>query len=114
MEYFALFYDVGADFLARRTAYRAEHLSLARQAHARGELVLAGAFADPADRALLVFRCADASPVEDFARQDPYVVNGLVTRWQVRRWNVVVGNAPEPACAGRDAVAKEGTAGGRP
>lgn len=110
MEYFALFYDVGADFLARRATHRAEHLSLARQAHARSELVLAGAFADPADRALLVFRCADASLVEDFARKDPYVVNGLVTRWQVRRWSVVVGNAPL-----EDSSAKEKpAAGGRP
>lgn len=107
MEYFALFYDVGGDFPARRAAYRTEHLSLARQAHARGELVLAGAFADPADRALLVFRCADASAVEDFARKDPYVVNGLVTRWEVRRWSVVVGNAPS-----EDASGKEGTAAG--
>jgi uncharacterized protein YciI len=29
---------------------------------------------------------------ESFAASDPYVVNGLVTRWTVRPWTVVVGN----------------------
>ena len=28
---------------------------------------------------------------ERFARNDPYVVNGLVAKWRVRSWNVVVG-----------------------
>jgi len=92
MTYFALFYEVIEDFVARRTAFREEHLRLAREGHARGEVVLAGALADPADRALIVFRSNDKSVAEDFARKDPYVVNGLVKRWEVRPWNVVVGN----------------------
>jgi len=92
MNYFALMYDVVDDFLARRTAHREEHLGLVREAHERGELLLAGALGDPADGALLVFRAPEGSVAEDFARNDPYVTNGLVTRWQVRPWAVVVGN----------------------
>jgi uncharacterized protein YciI len=91
MTFFALFYDVVDDFLSRRTAFRQEHLRLAREAHRRGELVLGGALTEPADRALLVFRAADRSVAEQFARNDPYVTNGLVTRWEVRPWAVVVG-----------------------
>jgi hypothetical protein len=91
MKYFVLLYDVVGDYITRRAQYRDEHLRLAREAHARGELVMAGALTDPADRALLVFRAPDASIAEDFARKDPYVVNGLVTRWEVRAWNVVIG-----------------------
>jgi uncharacterized protein YciI len=91
MAYFVLFYEVVEDFVARRTAFREEHLRLAREGHGRGEVVLAGALADPPDRALIVFRSNDKSVAEDFARQDPYVVNGLVRRWEVRPWNVVVG-----------------------
>ncbi len=87
--HFALFYDVVVDYVARRSAFRADHLALVREAHRRGELVLAGAFADPVDGALLVFRAPDRSVVEAFARSDPYVVNGLVTRWHVREWSVV-------------------------
>jgi uncharacterized protein len=104
MEYYALFYDVVDDFVARRAPYRDEHLRLAREAHQRGDLVLAGALSDPADRALLIFRAADKTVAEDFARGDPYVANGLVTRWEVRSWAVVIGNEPaaaSPAGGGR-------------
>lgn len=92
MPYFALFYDVVEDFPARRARFREEHLRLAREAHSRGEILLAGALAEPADRALIVFHTENKSTAEAFARNDPYVVNGLVKRWEVRPWNVVIGN----------------------
>jgi uncharacterized protein YciI len=93
MGYYALFYrEVVPDFIARRGIYREEHLGLARAAHARGELVLAGALAEPPDGALLVFRSENQAPVEDFVSKDPYVLNGLVKRWEIRPWTVVVGN----------------------
>lgn len=92
MPYYALFYQAVDDFIARRAAFRDEHLRLAREAHARGELVLAGALGDPADAALLVFQGETPSAAESFARQDPYVRNGLVKSWKVRSWTVVVGN----------------------
>ena len=91
--YFALIYDTVDDYLERRASFRAEHLALARAASERGELVLAGAFADPADQALLVFEGADRSVAERFAAADPYVQNGLVKSWRVRAWTVVIGRA---------------------
>jgi uncharacterized protein YciI len=91
--YVALIYEVVDDYLERRGAFRAEHLALARAATERGELVLAGAYADPPDGALLVFEGPDRSVAERFAAADPYVQNGLVTRWRVREWTVVVGRA---------------------
>jgi uncharacterized protein YciI len=91
MNYFALFYDVVDDFISRRAAFREEHLRLVREAHRRGELILGGALTDPADKALLVFRTQDRAAVEAFARSDPYVLNGLVIKWEVRSWAVVVG-----------------------
>jgi len=91
--YYALFYDeVVEDFVSQRVPFREEHLGLAREAHARGELLLAGALADPADAALLVFRAESAAAAENFAKQDPYVRKGLVKKWRVRKWTVVVGN----------------------
>ena len=89
--YLALTYDLVDDYLERRGEYREEHLALARAARGRGELALAGAFTDPADAALLVWLTEDRSVVERFAARDPYVVNGLVSAWRVREWNVVVG-----------------------
>ena len=85
-------YALADDYLERRAALRDDHLRLAREAHERGELLLAGALPDPYDRALLVWT-APQEVVERFARADPYVVQGLVTAWTVREWNVVVGAA---------------------
>ena len=93
MTHFALTYDVVDGFIDKRTRYRAAHLAMVREAHARGELLLAGALGDPPDGALLVFRAERAEAVESFAKADPYVTNGLVTRWRVRPWTVVVGFA---------------------
>ena len=84
-------YDVVDGFVDKRIPYRPAHLELVRDAHARGELLLAGALGDPPDGALLVFRADNAGAVERFANADPYVTSGLVTRWSVRPWNVVVG-----------------------
>lgn len=92
MNYYVLIYDVVDEYMTRRGEYRAEHLRLAREANERGELILAGAFSDPADQALLVFRSKDGTIAEEFARNDPYVINGLVKQWRVRPWNVVVKN----------------------
>ena len=90
--YFLLLYDVVDDYIARRAEFRDAHLRLAQASVERCELVLGGAFDLPADGAALVFRAADVSVVEDFVGNDPYVINGLVTRWRVRQWNVVVGS----------------------
>ena len=88
--YLVLEYTLVDDYLDRRAALREEHLDLARAAHERGELVLAGALPDPYDRALLVWN-APRDVVERFAADDPYVRHGLVTGWTVREWAVVVG-----------------------
>jgi len=88
--HYILFYDVADDYLVRRAPLRDQHLGLIRQAHERGELVMAGALADPADGAVLVFR--DQAPAEGFAKADPYVTHGLVTAWRVRKWNTVIGD----------------------
>lgn len=89
--YLALQYDLVDDYLDRRSEFRDEHLGLARAAHERGELALAGAFVEPADHALLVWSTEDRAVVEAFAEADPYVRNGLVRSWTIREWNVVIG-----------------------
>lgn len=94
--YWLLLYDLVDDYLERRGPLRPEHLALATEAHERGELVLAGALADPPDAAVLVFTGEDGSAAEAFVQHDPYVREGLVTRWRVRPWNVVIGGPPRP------------------
>lgn len=98
--HYLLFYDVVDDYVTRREALRAAHIGHARAAVARGELVLGGAFADPPDGAVLLFRGPSPAVAHRFAEHDPYVTNGLVKTWRVREWTTVVGpdaEVPLPA-----------------
>jgi uncharacterized protein YciI len=88
--HFLLFYTY---VLERRAQFRGPHLKHAWSAQQRGELVLAGALADPVDGGVLWFSAPDKAVVERFATEDPYVKSGLVTKWTVREWTTVVGDA---------------------
>ena len=92
MKHFLLFYTTADDYLERRGNYRSDHLRLAWEYQERGELVLAGALADPPDGAVLLFRGETPAAAEEFAGRDPYVANGLITRWHVREWTTVIGD----------------------
>ena len=89
--HYLLFYEAGTDYAERRKPFRDAHLAHARAAAARGELILGGAFANPVDGALILFRGDSPAAAEQFAKDDPYVVNGVVRRWYVREWTTVVG-----------------------
>jgi uncharacterized protein len=91
--HYLLLYDLTADYLERRGPHRETHLRLAWAAHARGELILGGALAEPADMAVLLFSSDSPRVAEQFAAADPYVIHGLVTRWRVRQWTTVAGDA---------------------
>jgi uncharacterized protein len=107
MKHFLLFYKVGADFVAQRAAYRDAHLQQAWDFHERGEVILGGALAVPADEAVLLFAAESPTVIENFARTDPYVVHGLVKEWRVREWTTVVGD--KAATAVRPASFKPNT-----
>jgi uncharacterized protein len=89
--HYLLFYEVGEDYLSRRAEFRSAHLDWAWKANERGELLLGGALADPADSAVLLFKGGSPEVAEKFAKADPYVTNGVVKRWYVREWTTVVG-----------------------
>ena len=93
--HYLLFYDVVDNYAEKRTPFRTDHLAHARAALARGELVLAGALANPIDGTVLLFKGPSPAAAESFARADPYVTNGLVTSWRVREWTTVVGKDAE-------------------
>jgi len=95
--HYVLTYDVGEGFIERRAQFRDEHLALAWRAADAGELLLAGALAEPTEQALLLFDATTPEVAERFAKADPYVRNGLVKRWRVQQWHTVVGRlAAEP------------------
>ena len=78
--HYLLLYDLAPDYLERRGGLRAVHIAHARAAEARGELVLAGALANPADGAVLLFKGESPAAAEAFALADPYVINRLVVK----------------------------------
>ncbi|MGA2806716.1 MAG: YciI-like protein [Terracidiphilus sp.] len=89
--HYLLFYELSEDYISRRAEFRNEHLALAWKASGRGELVLGGALANPADRAVLLFTGDSPEVAEKFAQADPYVTGGIVKRWYVREWITVAG-----------------------
>ncbi len=88
---FVLFYDYVENVVEKRAPFRAAHLALASEYLERGELLMAGAFADPVDGAAFIFTVEDRERVEAFVAADPYVANGLVPAWRIREWTVAVG-----------------------
>ena len=90
--YYVLQYETGEDFVDRRAPYRTEHLGLVREAHARGDVLMGGALGEPPEGAMIIFRADSPEVAEAFARVDPYVTSGVITRWTVRRWHVVIGH----------------------
>jgi uncharacterized protein YciI len=90
--HYLLMYNAAENYVTARTPYRKAHLLHAMAAHQRGEIILAGAYANPADGALLVFKGDSPKVAEEFANSDPYVVNGVIKSWRVREWTTVVGD----------------------
>ncbi len=59
----------------------------------RGELLMIGPFADPQQGAMGIVTTREAA--EAFVRSDPFVLEGLVTHWEIKEWREAI--VPEPA-----------------
>ncbi len=92
--HYLLMYEVVADYGTARVPYRKSHLLHATAAYERGEIIMAGALANPPDGAVLIFQGDSPKVAVDFANADPYVLNGVVTAWRVREWTTVIGDNP--------------------
>jgi uncharacterized protein YciI len=93
--HYLLFYEKVPDHESREGPHREAHRNHVCAAIRRGDVVLAGSLADPADgSALLVFREDGQSKAVTFAREDPYVVHGIVRTWSVRGWQTISAAAP--------------------
>jgi uncharacterized protein YciI len=90
--HYLLFYQKAVDYAARQGPLQESHREHCLAAVRRGELVLGGSLADPADgSAVLLFEADSPVTAAAFATADPYVIHGVVSRWQVRLWQTVVG-----------------------
>ena len=86
---YLLVYDYVADIVERREPHRERHLERIRHARDDGVIVMAGATGEPPTGALLIFDVDNPTLVEEFAEDDPYVLEKLVTDWRVVPWAVV-------------------------
>ncbi len=93
MNYYILVYKTVDNYIEKRAAFRQEHLGLATEYHEAKGLVLAGALDSPPDEALLIFRGENEDDAKSFVNNDPYVKNGLIKEWYIRKWNVVIGKS---------------------
>jgi uncharacterized protein YciI len=82
---YVLFYESSDDVLTKAPPHMAAHRARWEEFRAAGTLLMVGPFADPKEGALAIFTTAEAA--REFARGDPFVSGGVVSRWYVREWN---------------------------
>ncbi len=90
MLYQVLTYTTIANYEEKRKPYRSLHFDHVRKYAKSGDLVMGGALGSPAGQALLVFLSDSPRVAENFAKSDPYVLNGMVKEWNVKPWNELV------------------------
>eukprot|EP01025_Chloroclados_australasicus_P042823 TRINITY_DN45560_c0_g1_i2.p4 TRINITY_DN45560_c0_g1~~TRINITY_DN45560_c0_g1_i2.p4 ORF type:complete len:100 (-),score=16.86 TRINITY_DN45560_c0_g1_i2:316-615(-) len=84
-------YKYVADILEKRGPFREKHIAAAKMLSEQGKMSIAGAFGQPPEGALFVFKEMSVEEIEKFVKDDPYVVNGLVTEWKIKPYAVVIG-----------------------
>jgi uncharacterized protein YciI len=86
---YVLFYDSADDVKSRAPAHLAAHRAHLEASHARGDLLMIGTFADVQEQgAMAIFTSHEAAA--DFARDDPFVLNGVVRSWRIQIWNEIL------------------------
>ena len=83
---FVLLYESADDVLEKAPAHFPAHSERADEFHTRGTLLMVGTFADPQEQgAMAIFTTREAA--EEFVAGDPFVLNGVVRRWEIREWH---------------------------
>ena len=86
---YVLFYESAENVATNAPPHFPAHKGRLDAFHERGELLMVGTFGDPQTQgSMSVF--ASRAAAEEFARNDPFVTNGVVRRWEVRDWDEVL------------------------
>ena len=85
---YVLIYDSADDVAQTAPVHFAAHRSRWKDFQADGTLLLIGPYSDQSG-ALAVFTTRAAA--EEFARSDPFVLNGVVRAWSVKEWAEALG-----------------------
>jgi uncharacterized protein YciI len=88
MKYYVLFHEPG-EVNEKAPLYAEAHRAWFEKFHRNGTLVMIGPFANAQEEgAMSIFTSREAA--EEFARGDPFVLNGVVSNWFVREWDEVL------------------------
>jgi uncharacterized protein len=92
---YAMLYTSGPDVASNAPAHFPAHVERLTAFRERGDLVLVGTFADAQEHgSMAIFSSREAA--EEFAAGDPFVLNGVVSAWEIRQWNEIYGLTPAP------------------
>jgi uncharacterized protein len=80
-----LFYDTGSTPMEAFGAAFSRHRVVFEAFAARGEVLGIGTFAEGREGSMAIFR--DRAAAEAFVRHDPFVLEGLVSKFTIKDWN---------------------------
>jgi hypothetical protein len=86
---YVLLYDSADDVLSKAPAHFPAHKARLDAFHERGDLLMVGTFGNPQDEgSMALFTSREAA--EEFVKDDPFVLNGVVRAWHIREWNEIL------------------------
>ena len=89
MNQYVLLYESADDVMTKAPAVYPDHVARLREFRDAGTLLAVGTFGDPqAEGSMAIFSTRDAA--EEFVAGDPFVLNGVVRRHELREWNEVL------------------------
>jgi uncharacterized protein YciI len=96
---YVLFYESADDVASKAPVHFPAHRARLEESHRAGTLLMVGTFANPQEEgSMSIFATRESA--EEFARGDPFVLNGVVKSWQIREWNEILGGELAPREAG--------------
>lgn len=82
-------YESADDLAAKAPLHYEAHCARWAEFLRRGELLMIGPFVNAQeDGSMAVFATREAA--EEFVRDDPFVLNGVVRKWIIRDWNEAI------------------------
>jgi len=88
--YYLLFYYTHDNYIENRKPHRQYHFDHIKKYMESGDLIMGGAIEDGTE-VVIIFKSDTIDTIEDFVKNDPYVINGLIRQWLIKPWNMVTG-----------------------
>jgi uncharacterized protein len=86
---YVVLYDSADDVRSKAPAHLPAHTARWKQFLDNGTLLMIGTFGDPqSEGSMGIFTTREGA--EEFVRDDPFVLNGVVRAWQIREWNEAI------------------------